>query len=80
MAVAGLLTAQDFLAVRDLVEGDFVIIPKLTIKSDEPVFLDGMMFDELKKRMKIPVYDLDLEGLMNFCSLYGSEPRAVASG
>ena len=34
VAVAGLLTAQDFLAVRDRVEGDFVIIPKNTIKSD----------------------------------------------
>ncbi|PND62873.1 DUF512 domain-containing protein, partial [Escherichia coli] len=44
VAVAGLLTGQDYLAVGDKIEGDFAIIPQHTIKSDEPVLLDGMTF------------------------------------
>ena len=61
VSVAGLLTGQDFLAVKDKVEGDFVIIPKHTIKSDEPILLDGMQFDYLKSQFAVPIYDLDIE-------------------
>lgn len=61
VSVAGLLTGQDFVAVKDKVEGDFVIIPKHTIKSDEPILLDGMQFDDLKKQFSVPVYNLDLQ-------------------
>jgi putative radical SAM enzyme (TIGR03279 family) len=68
VAVAGLLTAQDFLAVRDRIEGDFAIIPKNTIKSDEPIFLDGVTFDELKRQFPVPVYDIDLQGLIEIFS------------
>jgi putative radical SAM enzyme (TIGR03279 family) len=70
VAVAGLLTAQDFLAVRDRVEGDFVIIPKNTIKSDEPIFLDGVTFDALKKQFPVPVYPLDI---LEFISLFSKK-------
>ncbi len=66
VAVAGLLTGQDYLAVRDQIKGDFVIIPKHTIKSDEPILLDGMQFDDLKARFDVPIYDLDVEDLMKF--------------
>ncbi|HEV7644321.1 MAG TPA: DUF512 domain-containing protein [Pyrinomonadaceae bacterium] len=65
VAVAGLLTGQDFLAVKDKVKGDFAVIPKNTIKSDEPIFLDGMKFDELKAQFKVPVYDMDVIDLIN---------------
>jgi NifB/MoaA-like Fe-S oxidoreductase len=68
VAVAGLLTGQDFLAVKDKIVGDFVTIPRVTIKSDEPVFLDGMTYDELKKQFPVPVYDLDTDGLIDFLS------------
>lgn len=61
VSVAGLLTGQDFVAVKDKIEGDFVIIPKHTIKSDEPILLDGMQFDDLKKQFPVPVYNLDLQ-------------------
>jgi putative radical SAM enzyme (TIGR03279 family) len=61
VAVAGLLTGQDYLAVKDKIEGDFVIIPKHTIKSDEPILLDGMQFEDLKKRFPVPIYDMDLQ-------------------
>ncbi|HEX8249463.1 MAG TPA: DUF512 domain-containing protein [Pyrinomonadaceae bacterium] len=66
VAVAGLLTGRDYLAVKDRIKGDFVIIPQHTIKSDEPVLLDGMNFDELKAQFSVPVYALDLKGLMQF--------------
>ncbi len=60
VAVAGLLTGQDYLAVKDQIEGDFVIIPKHTIKSDEPILLDGMQFDDLKAQFNVPIYEMDL--------------------
>lgn len=66
VAVAGLLTGKDYLAVKDKIEGDFVIIPKHTIKSDEPILLDGMNFDELKANFDVPVYDFDTEDLLKF--------------
>ena len=68
VSVAGLLTAQDLLAVRDQVAGDFVIIPTSTIKSDEPIFLDGMSYDVLKQKFGVPIYDLDTPGLIKFLS------------
>lgn len=61
VSVAGLLTGQDFVAVKDKIEGDFVIIPKHTIKSDEPILLDGMRFDDLKKQFPVPIYNLDIQ-------------------
>lgn len=68
VAVAGLLTGQDYLDMRDRIVGDFVIIPKHTIKSDEPVLLDGMSFDELKAAFSVPIYDFDTDGLLHFLS------------
>ncbi|MGE3466978.1 MAG: DUF512 domain-containing protein, partial [Pyrinomonadaceae bacterium] len=68
VSVAGLLTGKDFLAVRDKIVGDFVTIPKITIKSDEPIFLDGMGYEELKAQFNVPVYDLDTAGLIEFLS------------
>ncbi len=64
VAVAGLLTGQDFLVVKDKIEGDFAIIPKHTIKSDEPILLDGMTFEDLKAQFDVPIYDLDIKDLI----------------
>ena len=68
VSVAGLLTGQDIIAVKNKVVGDFVIIPKSTIKSDEPILLDGMQYDDLKAQFDVPVYDLDTDGLIQFLS------------
>ncbi|MFZ1700843.1 MAG: DUF512 domain-containing protein [Pyrinomonadaceae bacterium] len=65
VAVAGLLSGKDLLAVRDKIVGDFVIIPKATIKSDEPIFIDGMKCEELKNQFSVPVFDLDTNGLIS---------------
>ena len=64
VSVAGLLSGQDLAAAADRVGGDFVIIPRVTIKSDEPIFIDGMAYDDLKSRFAVPVFDLDTEGLI----------------
>lgn len=61
VSVAGLLSGQDFLAVKDKVKGDFVIIPESVIKSDEPILIDGMQFDELKAKYDVPIYDVDVK-------------------
>ncbi len=66
VAVAGLLSGQDYLNIKDKIEGDFVIIPKHTIKSDEPILIDGMQFEDLKSRFDIPVYDFDLDEFFGF--------------
>jgi len=66
VSVAGLLTGQDLTAVADKVVGDFVVIPRVTIKSDEPILLDGMTYEELRSRFDVPVHDLDSDGLLDF--------------
>ncbi|MEJ7847737.1 MAG: DUF512 domain-containing protein [Pyrinomonadaceae bacterium] len=68
VAVAGLLSGQDLLAVKDRVKGNFVIIPKSSIKSDEPIFIDGMPYEDLKAKFSVPVYDADTHGLIKFLS------------
>jgi putative radical SAM enzyme (TIGR03279 family) len=60
VSVAGLLTGQDITAVANKVEGDFVLLPPQVVKSDEPILLDGMAFDELKSCFKVPVFAEDL--------------------
>jgi putative radical SAM enzyme (TIGR03279 family) len=66
VSVAGLLSGQDYRNVAGKIEGDFVIIPKHTIKSDEPILIDGMSVDELRSMFDIPIYDLDTDGLIEF--------------
>jgi putative radical SAM enzyme (TIGR03279 family) len=66
VSVAGLLTGQDLLAVRDQIVGDFVTIPSVCVKSDEPIFLDGMGLDDVCRQFDVPVYPVDLDGLEAF--------------
>ncbi|HYJ91909.1 MAG TPA: DUF512 domain-containing protein [Pyrinomonadaceae bacterium] len=68
VSVAGLLTGQDIVAIREQVAGDFLIIPSHIIKSDEPLLLDGMHFDELRAKFNVPVWPLDVKGLQRFIS------------
>ena len=68
VAVAGLLTGQDLLNVKDKIAGDFAILPKHTLKSDEPIFLDGMSYDELKNQFSVPAYALDTRELFELLS------------
>lgn len=63
VSVAGLLTGSDFVKAQSRIRGEFAIIPKVALKGDEPVFLDGMRFDELAGKFEVPVYASDFDDL-----------------
>ena len=63
VSVAGLLTGQDLLAVSDRIDGDFVLIPKQMLKSDEEVMLDGVTLNQVEKDLGLPVYAVGLSDL-----------------
>jgi putative radical SAM enzyme (TIGR03279 family) len=64
VSVAGLLTGGDLLAARDQISGNFVVIPKSTLKSDEDIFLDGMSLTELTQKLGLPIYPVDLDSFI----------------
>jgi NifB/MoaA-like Fe-S oxidoreductase len=66
VSVAGLLTGGDFVTARERASGDFVIIPRNTLKSDEEIMLDGMTLEELQVKFGLPVYPLDLKSFDQF--------------
>lgn len=65
VSVAGLLTGGDFLAARGEVSGDFVIIPKVALKSDEAILLDGMRFEALREKFEVPLHACDFQDLVS---------------
>ena len=66
VSVAGLLTGGDLVAAREQIQGDFVIISKSTLKSDEEIMLDGMTLAELTVKLGLPVYAFDLKSFARF--------------
>ena len=62
VSVAGLLTGGDFVSARAQIRGDFVVIPRSTLKSDEEIMLDGMTLKTLRERLQVPVHPADLNG------------------
>ncbi|HEY6232083.1 MAG TPA: DUF512 domain-containing protein [Pyrinomonadaceae bacterium] len=68
VSVAGLLTGSDLLAARKQITGDFVIIPRSTLKSDEEIMLDGMTLAELNQKLGLPVHAFDLRSFGQFLS------------
>jgi putative radical SAM enzyme (TIGR03279 family) len=66
VSAAGLLSGSDILAMSRSVKGDFVVIPGVAVKSDEPVLIDGMQFSELQNGFDVPVYAFDNDDLIAF--------------
>jgi putative radical SAM enzyme (TIGR03279 family) len=66
VSVAGLLTGGDFLAARAEVTGEFAIIPRVALKSDEAIMLDGMRFEDLQKEFSVPLHAFDSAELNSF--------------
>ena len=66
VSVAGLISGGDYLNVREKIAGDVAIIPRHTIKSDEPVLIDGMPYEQLKAEFPVPIVDLDTDGLLSY--------------
>jgi putative radical SAM enzyme (TIGR03279 family) len=80
VSVAGLLTGGDFIAARERVRGEFAIIPRVALKSDQPVMLDGLRLEEVQKEFAVPLYAFDFSSL---AAALGSElagERQKASG
>ncbi len=63
VSVAGLLTGQDLLEARERIAGEFVVIPRQMLKSDEAIMLDGMHLTEVSRVLGQPVHALDLKDL-----------------
>ena len=63
VSVAGLLTGRDLLAARDKISGEFVLIPRQMLKSDDAIMLDGMTITEVAQAIGCPVYAVSLEEL-----------------
>ena len=59
VSVAGLLTAECYMAARSLVRGKFVIIPGSSLKSGEAVMLDGTTLDDFERQLGLPVHAQD---------------------
>jgi putative radical SAM enzyme (TIGR03279 family) len=59
VSVAGLLTAECYLAAREFVQGQFVIIPASSLKSGEAVMLDGTTLDDFERQLNLPVHAQD---------------------
>ncbi len=66
VSVAGLLTGGDLVSARGRISGEFVIIPRSTLKSDEDIMLDGMTLAELTMKLGLPVYAFDLKLFAQF--------------
>jgi putative radical SAM enzyme (TIGR03279 family) len=66
VSVAGLLTGQDLLKARDQVKGEFVLIPKQMLKSDDTIMLDGMNVAEVSRVLGQPVHAVTLPELKTF--------------
>ena len=63
VSVAGLLTGQDLLQARSRIAGEFVVIPRQMLKSDEAIMLDGMHLTEVSRALGQPVHALNLKEL-----------------
>lgn len=63
VSVAGLLTGQDLLNARERVNGEFVVIPRQMLKSDEAIMLDGMNLVDVSRALGQPVHAVNLQEL-----------------
>jgi putative radical SAM enzyme (TIGR03279 family) len=66
VSVAGLVTGGDITTAADQLRGDFALIPRQMLKSDEEIMLDGTKLDELTSVLRVPVYPVNLKELGQF--------------
>jgi len=62
--VAGLLTGRDLISARERINGEYIVIPKQMLKSDEAVMLDGMLLSDVESSLGLPVHAVDLSELV----------------
>ena len=75
VSVAGLLTGQDLLRARDRVTGEFVVIPRQMLKSDEAIMLDGMSLKDVSREMGLPIHAVNLQELTTLIT-YGTQKHS----
>ena len=75
VSVAGLLTGQDLLQARDRATGEFVVIPRQMLKSDEAITLDGMNLRDVSRKMGQPIHAVNLQELATLMR-YGTEKHS----
>jgi NifB/MoaA-like Fe-S oxidoreductase len=56
-----LLTGRDLLSARERVKGEFVLIPRQMLKSDDEIMLDGMRIGEVAESLRLPVHAINLD-------------------
>jgi len=85
VSVAGLVTGGDLLAARAEISGDFVIIPRTMLKSDEDVMLDGLKIEEIERQLGLPVRAVDfnefsdlITGKSSHIAFAGADSRAAS--
>jgi len=61
--VAGLMTGTDIIAACHAIKGDFVIMPRAALKSDEAIMLDGMKVEDLQQQLGLPLSALNFDEL-----------------
>ena len=61
VSVAGLLTGRDLLSAKERVKGEFVLIPRQMLKSDEEIMLDGMRLGDVAQGVGVPVHAINLD-------------------
>jgi NifB/MoaA-like Fe-S oxidoreductase len=66
VSVAGLLTGRDLLSAKHELRGQFVIVPRQTLKSDEAIFLDGLTLEDFQREVNMPVHAFDFRGFASF--------------
>jgi NifB/MoaA-like Fe-S oxidoreductase len=66
VSVAGLVTGRDIKSAADQLRGEFVLIPRQMLKSDEAIMLDGTTLRELTSVLGVPVYPLNMNELGRF--------------
>jgi NifB/MoaA-like Fe-S oxidoreductase len=80
VSVAGLLTGGDYLAAREKVRGDFVIIPGSSLKTDEAIMLDGMTHTELEAQLGLPVHAPDFKAFARLLSKTEAGGQSLRAG
>lgn len=66
VSVAGLVTGRDLVSACNQIKGEFVLIPRQMLKSDEEVMLDGMTLDDVRRTVGLPVHPVNLNELGSF--------------
>ncbi len=81
VTVAGLITGADLVSrILPSETGDLLVLPAVSLKKDEPVFLDGISLPELSRRLKVPVAAVAGPGQLVDVLLEGPQKAAWSAG